>query len=147
MASHIETVVENIVMELLADTELELVDVEYVKEQNWYLRVYIDKPGGIGIDDCQGLSEKLEAKLDECDPIKESYFLEVSSPGLDRALKKDRDLIRHEGDTVEVSTYAPVDGSKSIVGTLQGFTETELLVGGKTIERAKIANVKLYLDI
>ena len=87
MARYIEEKVEQIVMELLKGTALELVDVEYVKEGNWYLRVFIDKEGGIEIDDCQQLSEKLEEILDEKNMIKDSYVLEVSSPGLDRVLK------------------------------------------------------------
>ena len=84
MAKYVEEAVEKIVNELLADTSLELVDVEYVKERDWYLRVFIDKEGGIEIDDCQQLSEKLEEILDEKNMIKDSYVLEVSSPGLDR---------------------------------------------------------------
>lgn len=93
----IEAKVEELVSDILAGTDLELVDVEYVKEREWYLRVFLDKPGGIDVDDCQAVSEKLEAKLDELDPIKTSYYLEVSSPGIGRQLKKERDFIRHAG--------------------------------------------------
>ena len=80
VGNHIENLVENLSVELLTGTDIELIDVEYVKERDWYLRVYINKVGGIEIEDCQFLSEQLEAKLDELDPIKESYYLEVSSP-------------------------------------------------------------------
>ncbi len=147
VANHIENLVEKLVAELLADTEIELVDVEYVKERDWYLRVFIDKIGGIEIEDCQSLSEQLESKLDELDPISESYYLEVSSPGIDRVLKKDRDLERHKGDMIEISTFAPIDGSKSIVGKLTSFTNIDLIINdSKVIPRDKIAKIKLYVE-
>ena len=86
---NIEQQVEKIVLELLeGQSEIEMVDVEYVKERDWYLRVFIDKEGGIEIDDCQALSEKLEERLDAEDFITDSYILEVSSPGIDRVLRK-----------------------------------------------------------
>ncbi len=95
-AKNIEAAVEEIVSELLAGQDvIELVDVEYVKEHtDWYLRVYIDKDGGIDIEDCQELSEKLEVQLDERNVIPDSYILEVSSPGIDRVLRKPRDFVR-----------------------------------------------------
>ena len=92
MAGRIEAEVEKIVEELLENTALELVAVDYVKERDWYLRVFIDKEGGVDLDDCQDLSRKLEELLDAQDLIKTSYILEVSSPGLDRELKKPRDF-------------------------------------------------------
>ena len=135
---------------LLQDTNIELIDVEYVKEKDWYLRVFIDKDGGIEIEDCQSLSEQLEEKLDELDPISDSYYLEVSSPGLDRALKKDKDFQRHLGDKIEITTYAPINGSKIIVGTLKQYSAENLTIEVEeniiSIEREKIAKVKLYLD-
>ena len=85
----IESAVEKIVSDIIAGSKLELVDVEYVKEHDWYLRVFLDKESGMEIDDCQWVSERLEAKLDETDLIKDHYYLEVSSPGLDRPLKKE----------------------------------------------------------
>ena len=150
MANHIESLVEEIVINLLNNTNIELVDVEYVKEKDWYLRVFIDKDGGIEIEDCQTLSEQLEEKLDQLDPISDSYYLEVSSPGLDRALKKDRDFERHIDDKIEIATYAPINGSKIIVGTLKDYSTDNLTVEVETnticIEREKIAKVKLFLD-
>ena len=103
VAGYVEKTVEKLAEELLADTGLELVDVEYVKEKDWYLRVYIDKPEGIDIEDCQALSEKLEKELDEKNVVPDSYILEVSSPGLDRVLKKEKDYIRlqPENDTMD----------------------------------------------
>ena len=84
----LEALIADLVTPLLDGTDLTLVDVEYVREKDWYLRIYIDKPGGVEIDDCQLVSEKLTTVLDEKDPIKEKYYLEVSSPGIDRPLEK-----------------------------------------------------------
>ncbi len=146
VGNHIENLVENLSVELLTGTDIELIDVEYVKERDWYLRVYINKVGGIEIEDCQFLSEQLEAKLDELDPIKESYYLEVSSPGIDRVLKKDRDLLRHQGDMIEVSAFAPINGEKCIVGKLTAFTEDTVTVDAMVIAREKISKIKLYVE-
>ena len=130
--------VENDVMaiaeELLKDqSEIELVDVEYVKERDWYLRVFIDKAGGIEIDDCQALSERLEKVLDEKDIIRDSYILEVSSPGLDRQLKKPRDFVREQGKKVDVTLYAPVD-AKTVT------------IDGKAWPLEKISVIRLHID-
>jgi len=121
VAKHIEEAVEAIVQEIVQDSNLEVVDVEYVKDRDWYLRVYLDKEGGIEIDDCQRVSETLEQILDEKDLLTEAYILEVSSPGLDRVLKKARDFEREQGKAVDVTFYAPVDGKKTWVGTLTGY--------------------------
>lgn len=146
----IENLVEDLVSKIIEDSDLEMVDVEFVRERDWYLRVYIDKPGGVEIDDCQMVSEKLEDKLDEIDPIKENYYLEVSSPGLDRALKKDRDFIRHVGDKIEINTFAPINGTKKIVGTLKGLVDGDIHVDVDGMElhvpKDKAAQVKLYID-
>lgn len=147
MASHIETVVEKLAEEFLSGSDIELVDVEYVKERDWYLRVFIDKIGGIDIEDCQWLSEKLEEKLDELDPIQGSYYLEVSSPGLDRVLKKEKDLKRHLNDMVEATGYAPIDGQKIIVGRLTGYTDDAYEIDGRAIARDKVAQIRLYVEI
>lgn len=150
MSNRVEDLVEKLTLELLADTGIELVDVEYVKERDWYLRVFLDKAGGIEIEDCQWLSDQLEEKLDQLDPIKDSYYLEVSSPGLDRALKKEKDFLRHVGDMVEINTYAPIDGKRVIVGKLTGLVENsiQLEVDGLAlaIPRDKAAQVRLHLD-
>ena len=109
MSAKIEERVEEIVRDLLpAQPELELVDVEYVREHDWYLRVYIDKEGGIDIEDCRMLSERLEEILDREDFIADAYILEVSSPGLDRVLRKARDFEREHGKRVDVALYAPL---------------------------------------
>lgn len=150
-AKDIELKVEKIVNELLANQNIiELVDVEYVKEHtDYYLRVYIDKDGGIDIEDCQGLSEKLEGRLDEENIIADSYILEVSSPGIDRVLRKERDFVREQGKSVDVTLYAPLDGQKNITGILTGFdSDTKMITldDSKNIELAKIAQIRLHID-
>ncbi len=117
----VEDIVEELAQPVAEALAFELVDVEYLKEgANWYLRVYIDKPGGIMIDDCQAMSEQLSDLLDEKDPIKQSYILEVSSPG-ERPLKKDRDYERFKGEFVEVKLYQPLNGKKIYDGELLGL--------------------------
>ena len=146
----IESIVEAMVSEIIANSKLELVDVEYVKEREWYLRVFIDKESGIEIDDCQWLSEQLEAKLDESDLIKDHYYLEVSSPGLDRPLKKERDFVRHAGDKIEVKTYEPVNGEKIVIGTLIGLVDNnvQMDINGQSVSipREKTAQIRLHIE-
>ena len=146
MANQIEEAVAVIAEEFLQGTGLELVDVEYVKEHDWYLRIFIDKEGGIEIDDCQQLSEKVEEVLDKKDIIKDSYILEVSSPGLDRVLKKDKDFVREKGKKVDVTLYAPLNGEKLIVGVLEGKSDSELILEDRSIALDKIAQVRLHID-
>ena len=148
-AKDIEAAVESMATELLSGQDvIELVDVEYVKEHtDWYLRVYIDKEGGIDIEDCQELSERLETVLDEKDVIPEAYILEVSSPGIDRVLRKPRDLVREQGKVVDVTLYAPLDGQKNITGVLTGFDgEKFTLDEAITIELKKAAQIRLHID-
>lgn len=147
MGNKVEARVENLMQEILDGTDFELVDVEYVKERDWYLRVFVDKVGGIDLDDCQMLSEKLGEILDK-DPIIESaYILEVSSPGIDRILKKDKDFLREVGKKIDVTLYAPIDGKKILVGTLKSRDEKFLyLENFEPLSREKIAQVRLHLD-
>ena len=146
----VEEFVSSVVEGVIAGTNLELVDVDYVRERDWYLRVYLDKPGGVDLDDCQMVSEKLSAALDEKDPIAENYLLEVSSPGLDRVLKKDKDFIRYNGRDVDIQLFKPINGSKQYTGVLQGFTDTtiEFSINGEsvTFECSAIAQIRLHLD-
>ena len=126
----------------------DLWDVEYVKEgQDYYLRVYADKEGGIEIDDCVAISRALEAKLDEADRMKDPYILEVSSPGLTRALKKDKEFSRCIGRPVDIKLYKQVDGSKEYTGNLSAFTEDTLTIDCEgnplTFERQNISSVRL----
>ena len=146
----VEEFVSSVVEGIIAGTEMELVDVDYVRERDWYLRVYLDKPGGVDLDDCQLVSEKLSAVLDEKDPITENYLLEVSSPGLDRVLKKDKDLVRYNGRDVDIQLFKPINGSKQFTGVLEGFTDTtiDFTINGEsmTFERSAIAQIRLHLD-
>lgn len=143
----IEDIVTELVRPITDKFTFELVDVEFVKEgANWYLRVYIDKTGGITIDDCQVVSEELSEVLDRVDPITQSYFLEVSSPGLDRPLKTDREFEKYKGEEVEVKLYQPLDGQKIFEGELLGLRNGKILiVVNKTemeFDRDKVATVK-----
>lgn len=146
MSKVIEDAVEKIVEELLVDTNLELVAVDYVREKDWYLRVFIDKEGGIEIDDCQELSGRLEKILDEKDFIKGSYILEVSSPGLDRELKKPKDFQRENGKVVDVSLFAPLDGNKIIVGVLKDYDGDTVTIDEQEISMDNVAQVRLHID-
>lgn len=146
----VEEFVASIVEGIVEGTDMELVDVEYVRERDWYLRVYLDKPGGVDLDDCQIVSEKLSEVLDAKDPIKENYLLEVSSPGLDRVLKKDKDFVRYNGSDVDVQLFKPIDGKKQFTGALAGFTDTTITitVGEEPIEleRSAIAQIRLHFE-
>ena len=145
--SKVETQVENLMAEILSGTDYELVDVEYVKERDWYLRVFVDKAGGIDLDDCQNLSERLSPALDKADIIDGAYILEVSSPGIDRILKKDKDFIREAGKKVDVTLYAPLDGKKNFVGELESRDEKFLrLKDIEPLPREKVAQVRLHID-
>lgn len=146
----VEEQVEALVLQLLAgQQDIELVDVEYVKERDWYLRVYIDKPGGIEIDDCQSLSEQLETKLDAENLISDSYILEVSSPGIDRVLRKKRDFEREQGKMVEVTLYAPLPGqdSKLLIGELTGHDDESITLDGEQcILLKQAAQIRLHIE-
>ena len=147
MPGKIEIRVEQLMQEILNGTDFELVDTEFVKEKDWYLRVFVDKRGGIDLDDCQTISEKLGSMLDKESLISEPYILEVSSPGLERVLKKDRDFVRESGKSVDVTLYAPFDGQKIFTGTLESRDEQFVyLKDCKPIPREKISQVKLHID-
>ena len=127
-------------------------DVEYVREAGtWYLRVFIDRDGGVSIDDCERVSRRLDPILDEKDPIPESYVFEVGSAGADRELKRPRDFEQFMGSEVEVKLYRPVDGSKHYTGTLTGYEDgaVSLSVGEKTLRfpKEQVAQVRLYVSI
>ena len=147
MPSKVETQAEQMMTEILSGTDFELVDVEFVKEKEWYLRIFVDKPAGVDLEDCQMLSEKLGSRLDKESVIDGSYILEVSSPGLDRVLKKDRDFLREAGKSVDVTLYAPFDGQKNFTGILERRDEKFLyLQNFEPIPREKISQVRLHID-
>lgn len=142
---------EELLMPLIEKYQFELVDVEYVKEAgNWYLRAYIDKKGGINIDDCELISRALSDMLDEQDFIEEAYILEVSSPGLGRPLKKDKDLQRSIGEEVEVRTYRAIEKQKEFTGVLKRFDEDSVTIEVEEKEmsfaRKDIALIRLAFD-
>ena len=119
-----ESKTETLIQPLIDANHFELVDVEWVKEgANWYLRVYIDKEGGITVDDCELVSRAFEETLDKEDYISENYIFEVSSPGLDRPLKKEKDFIRNIGKDVEVKLYKAINKEKEFVGILTAYDD------------------------
>ena len=143
---------EELIMPLIKQHQFELVDVEYVKEGgNWYLRAYIDKPGGIMVDDCEVVSRELSDILDEKDFIDEAYILEVSSPGLGRPLKKEKDFARSLGEEVEVRTYRAIDRQKEFIGILKDYDKDTVTIeyeDGETMtfDKADIALIRLAFD-
>lgn len=129
MSKKVTDIVEDLVSPILADMKLELVDIEYVKEgANWFLRLFIDSEKGIDIEECGIVSEKVSEKLDELDPIQHNYFLEVSSPGAERPLKKESDVMKAIGKQVHVKTYEPINGEKVFEGELTNFDGQTLTV-------------------
>ena len=130
----------------------EVWDVEYVREAGaWYLRVYIDKAGGVSIDDCEAVSRALDPVLDEYDPIPTSYTFEVSSAGVERELKRPRDFEKFLGSQVEVRHYQPVEGAKAHTGTLRGYADGAVTIeingAEKTYQKAQVAQVRLSVTI
>lgn len=146
-----ESRTEELLMPIAEAAGVEIYDVEYVKEgSDYYLRAYIDKPGGVDINDCERVSRILSDALDEKDFIQDAYILEVSSPGLGRALKKDRHLEKSLGEDVEVKTYKPVDNSKEFSGVLKTYDENSITIETEGRElvfaKADIAVIRLALD-
>jgi ribosome maturation factor RimP len=144
----IEKKTEELVAPIIAANQFELVDVEYVKEAGtFYLRVYVDKERGITVDDCELVSRALSDKLDEKDFIADSYILEVSSPGLGRPLKKEKDFVRSIGKEVEVRLYKPLNHEKEYTGVLKSFDERQVTIeteGGELeIPKEQIALIRL----
>nr|WP_302595257.1 ribosome maturation factor RimP [uncultured Cellulosilyticum sp.] len=145
----IETV-EGYLEPILAENNFELVDVEYVKEgPNYYLRIYIDKEGGINIEDCRLTSRAIEEVLDEKDVIKDAYILEVSSPGLDRILKRDREYVKYKGRMVDVKLYEAINKQKHLTAELVEKTADELILDDEgtrlAINLKNVAQVRLAI--
>lgn len=143
---------EELLQPIVESHGFELVDVEYVKEGgNWYLRAYIDKPGGIAVDDCELVSRAFSDILDEKDYIEDSYIFEVSSPGLGRPLKKEKDFKRSLGEEVEIRTYRAVDRQKEFVGILTDYDKDTVTIQmedetKRTFDRSEIALIRLAFD-
>lgn len=147
-----EKLAEDLVMPIINENNFELVDVEYVKEaSNYYLRFYIDKEGGITVDDCELVSRSLGELLDEKDFIDESYILEVSSPGLGRPLKKEKDFKRSLGMKVEIHLYKAIDSQKDYTGILTAYTDNDITISSDEekeikFDRKDIALIRLAFD-
>ena len=152
----IEELIESWMQEYEEAGSYELSRTEFVKEgADWYLRVFLDKLedgayGTMGTDDCEKVSRYLSEKLDEADPIKQNYYLEVSSPGLDRPLVKDKDFERFMGQQIEIKLYKPLDGKKYYAGTLTAYKDGKVTVTdekGKAIEIARSDAAKISLAV
>ena len=143
---------EELLLPIIEENGFELVDVEYVKEGgSWYLRAYIDKPGGITVDDCEKVSRRLSDLLDEKDYIDGAYILEVSSPGLGRPLKKDKDFERSIGEEVEIRTFRPIHHQKEFTGILKAYDKEKVIIEMEEqeqmeFERSQIALIRLAFD-
>lgn len=146
---NIKDIAVEITQPIVDELGLELVDVEFVKEAaNWFLRIYIDKDGSVTTDDCENVSRKVDKILDEIDPIEQSYYLEVSSPGIDRPLKKDSDFVKYKGSLVEVKLYKPKEGNKAFEGILVGVIDNKIVIKDdgdqeQSFDREDVALVKL----
>ena len=120
----VEEEVDKLVLPILEEEGMELVDIEYkMGKGKGMLRLYIDKPGGVKIDDCERVSKRIDPNLDMSDIVGGHYLLEVSSPGLDRPLKKEEDFKRFIGRLIKVKTFSPIDNQKTFVGTLKDYKE------------------------
>lgn len=148
----ITEIVRELAQPVAEENGCELWDVEYVREAGqWYLRLYLDKEGGVNILDCEAVSRKVSDLLDEADPIESSYMFEVSSAGAERALKRPGDFERFMGSTVLVKTYKPKDGRKEFAGTLAGYEDGAVLLDMGTgeplrFEKSEIALVRLRVE-
>ncbi|MCF6137145.1 ribosome maturation factor RimP [Pseudalkalibacillus berkeleyi] len=142
MSQKVTEITEELVTPILDSMDLELVDVEFVKEgKNWFLRVYIDSDEGVDIEECGKVSEQLSEELDRIDPISQAYFLEVSSPGVERPLKKEADFHKAIEKNVFVKTYEQIEGQKEFEGTLKSFNGSELTIETKVKTRAKLIEI------
>jgi ribosome maturation factor RimP len=151
MSKKIEELVQEYAEPITNELGLELVDVEFVKEgADWYLRVYIDKPEGVDVEDCREVSHKLNETIDAKDPIPQAYYLEVSSPGLERPLKKDKDFEKYQGKLINIKTFTAINGNKSFVGHLVGLKDdgVEIDIKGEklVIPRDKASSIRLEIE-
>lgn len=149
--TEIEDQVALLVEDLIVEAGLELVDVEYVQEREWYLRIFIDKPAGVGIEDCEYISRMIEPMLDAADFLKQAYYLEVSSPGLDRVLRREKDFRRYAGSLVDIKFFRPVNGSKEITAELVGLIDGKVALKNDTTEFTfamnEVAQIRLHMAI
>lgn len=146
--SKISDKVEALARPVVEEEGCKLWSVEYIKEAGtWYLRIFIDKDGGVGIADCEAISRRLDPILDEADPILESYVFEVGSAGAERELKRPSDFEQFIGSDVEVKLYQPYEGRKTLVGTLEEYNDRYITVSGVELKKEQIAQVRLHVTI
>ena len=150
-AKDYEARTEALILPIVERMEFELVDVEYVKEgSTWYLRAYIDKPGGITVNDCEAVAREMNEILDAEDFISDSYIFEVSSPGLGRALKKEKDYVRNIGKDVEIRTYRSINRCKDFCGILKAYDANTVTIetdGEEMVfEKSDIALIRQAID-
>lgn len=146
--SKISDKVEALARPVVEEEGCKLWSVEYIKEAGtWYLRIFIDKDGGVGIADCEAISRRLDPILDEADPIPESYVFEVGSAGAERELKRPSDFEQFIGSDVEVKLYQPYEGRKTLVGTLEEYNDGNIIVSGVELKKEQIAQVRLHVTI
>lgn len=146
--SKISDKVEALARPVVEEEGCKLWSVEYIKEAGtWYLRIFIDKDGGVGIADCEAISRRLDPILDEADPIPESYVFEVGSAGAERELKRTSDFEQFIGSDVEVKLYQPYEGRKTLVGTLEEYNDVNITVSGVELKKEQIAQVRLHVTI
>ena len=147
-----ESRTEALIQPMIDEHHFELVDVEYVKEGGtWYLRAYIDKEGGITVNDCEAVAREMNEILDKEDFVEDSYVFEVSSPGLGRPLKKEKDFKRSMGEQVEIKLYRAVDCQKDFTGALAAYDENTVTIryedgSESTFDRKDIALIRLAFD-
>ena len=149
--SKIEEKVENLVSSVINQLGYELYDVEYTKEgKDYFLRIFIDKPEGIDLNDCETVNNAINELLDEADYIKEQYFLEVSSPGIERTLRKDKHLKDNIGNMVELKLFKPINKEKNIVGYLKSYDENFITIEKDNketqLERKNISVIKTVYE-
>ncbi len=142
---------QQFIQPILERMDFELVDVEYVKEgSTWYLRAYIDKAGGITVNDCEAVAREMNEILDREDYVEGSYVFEVSSPGLGRPLKKEKDFIRNMGKKVEIHTYRAINHEKEFYGSLKSYDDKKVTIvnetGDMVFEKADIALIRQAID-
>lgn len=152
MAKNIITAISELASRICEENGVYLYDIEYQKEgKNQVLRIYIDKDGGINIDECEAVSRLISEELDHADLISNAYNLEVSSPGAERKLTKDWHFEKVVGKQVELSLYAPIDGVKNILGVLEKMENDTIYLNvageSKEFQKEKIAAAKLFFDI
>lgn len=147
---NLEKRVESIVQPVIENLGYSLYDVEYTKEgKDYFLRIFIDKPSGIDLNDCETVNNAIDELLDEADCIKEAYFLEVSSPGIERTLRKDKHLQESVGKLVEIKLFKPIDKQKTMQGILKGFDKDIVKIESKEeiiVDRKNISLIKTVYE-